>query len=43
LATANAVNGEQCVSAIINRENWAADISLVGHQLPIEVTVSCWF
>ncbi|KAI8884517.1 WD40 repeat-like protein [Backusella circina FSU 941] len=38
LATANAVNGEQCVSAIINRENWVADISLVGHQLPIEVT-----
>ncbi|KAI8986936.1 WD40-repeat-containing domain protein [Pilobolus umbonatus] len=38
LAAANAVNGMQCIAAIINRHDWNADISLVGHQMPIEVT-----
>ncbi|KAI9483199.1 MAG: WD40-repeat-containing domain protein, partial [Benjaminiella poitrasii] len=38
IAAANAVNGIQCIAAIINRDDWNADISLVGHQLPIEVT-----
>lgn len=38
IAAANAVNGIQCIAAIINRDDWNADVSLVGHQLPIEVT-----
>ncbi|KAI8059330.1 WD40-repeat-containing domain protein [Gongronella butleri] len=38
IAAANAVNGNQCVAAIINRDNWDSDISLVGHTLPVEVT-----
>ncbi|KAI8349397.1 WD40-repeat-containing domain protein [Blakeslea trispora] len=37
IAAANAVNGIQCIAAIINRDDWNADISLVGHQLPVEV------
>ncbi|EIE81194.1 hypothetical protein RO3G_05899 [Rhizopus delemar RA 99-880] len=28
----------KCVAAIVNREDWNSDISLVGHQLPVEVT-----
>lgn len=40
VAAANAVNGIQCIAAIINRDDWNADVSLVGHTLPIEVTVS---
>ncbi|ORZ04888.1 WD40-repeat-containing domain protein [Absidia repens] len=38
IAAANAVNGNQCVAAMINRDHWDADISLVGHAVPIEVT-----
>ncbi|KAL9541248.1 hypothetical protein MBANPS3_009229 [Mucor bainieri] len=38
IAAANAVNGIQCIAAVINRDDWNADVSLVGHQLPIEVT-----
>ncbi|KAI8075593.1 WD40-repeat-containing domain protein [Thamnidium elegans] len=38
VAAANAVNGIQCIAAIINRDDWNADVSLVGHTLPIEVT-----
>lgn len=38
IAAANAVNGLQCIAAMINRDNWNSDISLVGHQLPVEVT-----
>lgn len=41
VAAANAVNGLQCIAAIINRDDWNADVSLVGHLLPVEVTVSC--
>ncbi|RCI01866.1 HIR complex subunit, partial [Rhizopus stolonifer] len=37
VAAANAVNGIQCIAAIINRDHWNADVSLVGHQLPVEV------
>ncbi|KAI9323328.1 WD40-repeat-containing domain protein [Dichotomocladium elegans] len=37
LATANATNGVHCVAAIISREDWSADVSLVGHRCPIEV------
>lgn len=40
IAAANAVNGNQCVSAVINRDNWDSDVSLVGHTFPVEVTVS---
>jgi hypothetical protein len=40
VAAANAVNGIQCIAAVINRDDWNADVSLVGHQLPVEVTVS---
>ncbi|CAO3610025.1 unnamed protein product [Mucor hiemalis] len=38
VAAANAVNGLQCIAAIINRDDWNADVSLVGHLLPVEVT-----
>ena len=38
VAAANAVNGLQCIAAIINRDDWNADVSLVGHALPVEVT-----
>ncbi|KAI8337443.1 WD40-repeat-containing domain protein [Chlamydoabsidia padenii] len=38
IAAANAVNGSQCVSAVISRDNWAASVSLVGHKVPVEVT-----
>ncbi|KAI8975694.1 WD40-repeat-containing domain protein [Mycotypha africana] len=32
------LNGIQCIAAIINRDDWNADISLVGHTMPVEVT-----
>ncbi|KAG0175754.1 HIR complex subunit, partial [Apophysomyces sp. BC1034] len=38
IAAANAVNGIQCVAAIIQRDDWTSDVSLIGHKLPIEVT-----
>ncbi|CAO3615348.1 unnamed protein product [Cunninghamella blakesleeana] len=38
IATANAANGMNCVSAIISRDKWDSDFSLVGHELPVEVT-----
>ncbi|ORE08918.1 WD40 repeat-like protein [Rhizopus microsporus var. microsporus] len=28
----------KCVAAIVSRDDWNADISLVGHKLPVEVT-----
>ncbi|KAM3581865.1 HIR complex subunit [Umbelopsis sp. WA50703] len=37
IAAANAVNGMQCVAAVISRDNWSSDLSLVGHELPVEV------
>ncbi|KAG2226895.1 hypothetical protein INT45_010174 [Circinella minor] len=37
IVTSNAVNGVHCIAAIISREDWTTDVSLVGHQLPIEV------
>ncbi|KAG0265506.1 HIR complex subunit [Actinomortierella ambigua] len=37
IATANAVSSSIPVAAVIGRDNWKADISLVGHAAPIEV------
>ncbi|KAF9174153.1 HIR complex subunit [Mortierella sp. AD010] len=37
IATANAFNGSIPVASVITRDNWKADISLVGHSAPIEV------
>ncbi|KAI8093179.1 WD40-repeat-containing domain protein [Halteromyces radiatus] len=37
IAASNAVNANQCVAAIISRDNWDSDVSLVGHDVPIEV------
>ncbi|ORZ17493.1 WD40-repeat-containing domain protein [Lobosporangium transversale] len=37
IATANAFNGSIPVAAVISRDTWKADISLVGHSAPIEV------
>ncbi|KAI8610156.1 WD40-repeat-containing domain protein [Chytriomyces sp. MP71] len=37
IATANGENGNMPVAPIINRDTWASDVSLVGHQAPIEV------
>ncbi|KAG0345255.1 HIR complex subunit [Podila humilis] len=37
IATANAFSGSIPVAAVIDRDKWKADISLVGHMAPIEV------
>ncbi|KAF9974826.1 HIR complex subunit [Actinomortierella ambigua] len=37
IATANAVSSSIPVAAVIGRDNWKADISLVGHAAPVEV------
>ncbi|KAI9496376.1 WD40-repeat-containing domain protein [Zychaea mexicana] len=37
IVASNAVNGVHCIAAVVSREDWATDVSLVGHQLPIEV------
>ncbi|KAF9103107.1 HIR complex subunit [Mortierella sp. AM989] len=37
IATANAFNGSIPVASVITRDNWKADISLVGHSAPVEV------
>jgi protein HIRA/HIR1 len=39
IATVNGESGGLCVAPIITRDSWASDISLVGHQAPIEVAV----
>lgn len=38
LATANATNSQKPVAAIVAREDWNSDISLVGHKYPVEIT-----
>ena len=38
--TANGENGNVPVAPIISRHDWSTDISLVGHNAPIEVAVS---
>ncbi|CAO3591956.1 unnamed protein product [Absidia cylindrospora] len=37
LVAPSAMNGSHCVAAIIGRDRWDADVSLVGHSVPIEV------
>ncbi|KAK9760908.1 HIR complex subunit, variant 2, partial [Basidiobolus ranarum] len=37
IAAANAMNGATPVAAIISRDNWDSDISLVGHGASVEV------
>ncbi|KAJ3228505.1 HIR complex subunit, partial [Chytriomyces hyalinus] len=37
IAMANGENGNVPVSPIVNRDTWISDVSLVGHQAPIEV------
>ncbi|ORY52086.1 WD40 repeat-like protein [Rhizoclosmatium globosum] len=37
IATANGENGNMPIAPIINRDTWGSDVSLVGHQAPIEV------
>ncbi|KAJ3200592.1 HIR complex subunit [Entophlyctis luteolus] len=40
IAAANGENSNIPVTPIINRDNWSSEVSLVGHQAPIEVAVS---
>ncbi|ORX96152.1 WD40 repeat-like protein, partial [Basidiobolus meristosporus CBS 931.73] len=37
IAAANAMNGTTPVAAVISRDNWDSDISLVGHSASVEV------
>jgi protein HIRA/HIR1 len=37
LATANAASGSVPVSSLVLRTSWSADVSFVGHALPVEV------
>lgn len=37
IVTANAFSNDKPVAAVISRDNWNADISLVGHDAPVEV------
>ncbi|KAK9693300.1 HIR complex subunit, variant 2 [Basidiobolus ranarum] len=37
IAAANAVNGSVPVAAIISRDSWKSDVSLVGHDAAVEV------
>jgi hypothetical protein len=39
LAVVNAVNGSQYVAALVSRDHWDSDTSLIGHTGPVEVTV----
>ncbi|KAF9087927.1 HIR complex subunit [Mortierella sp. GBA35] len=37
IVTANALSNDKPVAAVISRDTWNADISLVGHNAPVEV------
>ncbi|KAI8811781.1 WD40-repeat-containing domain protein [Cladochytrium replicatum] len=39
LVTANGENGSVPVAPIVNRDGWTSEVSLVGHQAPIEVAL----
>jgi protein HIRA/HIR1 len=41
ISGANAVNGPVSSAAIIDRGSWGADIHLIGHEGPVEVTAFC--
>jgi protein HIRA/HIR1 len=40
VAAADGINTHKHVAAIVARDDWNTDVSLVGHKHPVEVTVS---
>ncbi|OZJ03631.1 hypothetical protein BZG36_03720 [Bifiguratus adelaidae] len=38
IVAANAVKSEATIAAIVDRDEWKTDVSLVGHDMPIECT-----
>lgn len=40
IVTSNGENGGLPTAPVVSRDGWSADVSLIGHQAPIEVAVN---